>query len=215
MLTREQIASVYRQVLEREPREDEIQAQLAGAPDLDSLLHIALESEEYAERLRRQGLKAPSPAPTVVNAYHPDLAEWGLPPGARSADEIAIVGREGWLFLCGGTNANLGQYVGEVQMEPGWLREWQEVIARRDAEAQQLGVASALLGVPDKLAVYEEHYPEELRRVGPRPVERLLSEGGLPVFYPLADLRAAAAAGEDVYMRTDTHLTLRGQQLLG
>ena len=131
MLTRDQIVSVYRQVLEREPSEEEIRAQLATVPDLDSLLGIALGSEEYAERLRRRGMNA-AQTPTMVNTFHPDLAEWTLQPGTRSADEIAIVGREGWLFLCGGTNATLAQYVGEAQMEPGWLKEWRQVIQQRD-----------------------------------------------------------------------------------
>lgn len=213
MLTRDQVVSVYQQVLEREPSDEEVQAQLAGMPDLDALLRVALESEEYAERLRRRGLNA-AQSPTIVNVFHPDLAEWGVQPGTHSADGIAIVGRDGWLFLCGGTNANLDQYVGEAQMEPDWLKDWEEVIGRREREARELGVALALLVVPDKLAVYEEHYPEELRRVGPRPIERLLSAGGLPVFYPLAELQAVAANGEDVYMRTDTHLTFRGNQTL-
>lgn len=213
MLTREQVVSVYRQVLERTPSEEETQAQLAGMPNLDALLRVALDSEEYAERLRRRGLNAAN-SPTVVNIFHPDLAEWGIKPGTRSADEIAIVGREGWLFLCGGTNANLGQYVGAVQMKPGWLEEWRAVVRRRDADLRDLGVASALLVVPDKLAVYEEHYPEDLTRQGPRPIERLLAVGDQPIVYPLAELRAAAASGEEVYMRTDTHLTFRGNELL-
>jgi alginate O-acetyltransferase complex protein AlgJ len=213
MLMRDQVVSVYRQVLEREPSEEEIQAQLAGMPDLDALLRVALDSEEYAARLRRRGLNAAS-SPTVVNIFHPDLAEWGIQPGTRSADEIAIVGRDGWLFLCGGTNANLGQHVGAVQMEPGWVEEWRAVVRRRDADLRDLGVASALLVAPDKLAVYEEHYPEDLTRQGPRPIERLLAVGDLPIVYPLAQLRAAAASGEEVYMRTDTHLTFRGNELL-
>lgn len=213
MLTRDQVVSVYRQVLEREPSEGEIEAQLAGMPDLEALLRVALDSEEYAERLRQRGLNA-ARRQTVVNVFHPDLAEWGLQPGTRSADGIAIVGREGWLFLCGGTNANLDQYVGAAEMGPRWLEQWREVIGRREAEWRELGVAAALLVVPDKLAVYEEHYPEELRRQGPRPVERLLGEAGPAIAYPLAELRAAAAAGEEVYMRTDTHLTFRGNQLL-
>lgn len=215
MLSRDEVLSVYRQVLQREPSEEEIQDQLAGAPDLEALLRIALESEEYTELLKRRELKAAAAAAaTYVNAYHPDLAQWGPQPGTRSADEIAIVGSEGWLFLCGGTNANLDQYVGEVKMEPGWLEKWQGAIAHREKAARELGLATALLIVPDKLAVYEEHYPEELRRAGPRPVERLLDEAELPIHYPLAELRAAAAAGEEVYMRTDTHLTFRGNQLL-
>ncbi len=213
MLEREEIVAVYRQVLEREPSEEEIEAQLAGMPDLDALLRVALDSDEYAERLRRRGLNA-ARKQTVVNVFHPELAEWGLQPGTRSADGIAIVGREGWLFLCGGTNANLDQYVGRAEMGPRWLEEWREVVGRREAEWRALGVATATLVVPDKLAVYEEHYPEELVRVGPRPVERLLGEASLPIAYPLAELRAAAASGEEVYMRTDTHLTFRGNELL-
>ena len=212
MLTRDQVVSVYRQVLGREPDEHEIEDQLAGVDNLDDLLRVALDSEEYAEKIRN-----PTPATgaiPVVNVFHPDLAEWGPRPGTRSEDGIAIVGDEGWLFLCGGTNANLGQYVGEVQMEPSWLDEWRAVIDRRAEAIGELGVATAMLVVPDKLAVYEEHYPEELERVGPRPIERLLAEGDLPFRYPLAELRAAAASGKEVYMRTDTHLTFAGNALL-
>ncbi|HEU5142373.1 MAG TPA: hypothetical protein VFU04_04365 [Solirubrobacterales bacterium] len=213
MLTRDQIVSVYRQVLEREPSEEEVTAQLSGAPDLDGLLRVALDSDEYTARLQQRGLNA-SRGKTVVNVFHPDLAPWGLPPGTRSADDVAIVGRDGWLFLCGGTNANLDQYVGAVEMKRGWLDEWKGVLHHRDEESRSLGAATALLVVPDKLAVYEEHYPEELRRVGRRPVERLLEEPDLAIAYPLAELRAAARSGEEVYMRTDTHLTFRGNELL-
>jgi hypothetical protein len=213
MLSREQVVSVYRQVLGRTPSEEEIDHQLAAAGTLDGMLRIALDSDEYAARLQEQGMSF-SRSQTVVNVFHPDLAEWGLPPGTRSADGIAIVGREGWLFLCGGTNANLGQYVGAVQMEPGWLEGWVEVVRGREAEARELGVAYALLVVPDKLAAYEDYYPEELTRSGPRPIERLLAVPDLPIAYPLAELRSAAAAGEDVYLRTDTHLTFHGNELL-
>jgi hypothetical protein len=213
MLTREQVLSVYRQVLGRTPSKQEIEDQLAATGTLDGLLRVALDSDEYAAQLRERGADS-SRAPALVNVFHPDLAAWGLPPGTRSDDGIAIVGHEGWLFLCGGTNANLGQYVGAVEMEPSWLDEWREVVSRRADELRDLGVASALLVVPDKLAVYEEHYPEDLERVGPRPIERLLAVPEMPIVYPLAELRAAAAAGEESYLRTDTHLTFRGNELL-
>lgn len=212
-LTREQVVSVYRQVLGRTPSAQEIEDRLAAAPTLDGVLRVALDSDEYAARLRERGRSSPR-TPAVVNVFHPDLAAWGLPPGTRSDDGVAIVGHDGWLFLCGGTNANLGQYVGAVEMEPAWLDEWREVVRRRAAELRALGVASALLVVPDKLAVYEERYPEDLTRSGPRPIERLLAVPDLPIVYPLAELRAAAAAGEEVYLRTDTHLTFRGNELL-
>jgi alginate O-acetyltransferase complex protein AlgJ len=179
---------------------------------LDELLRVILDSEEYAAQLEAKRRQSGSPA--VVNAFHPDLSAWTFPPGTRSSDDVAIVGREGWLFLCGGTNANLGQYVGAVQMAPEWLGEWREVCRRREAELSELGVPWGMLVVPDKLAVYEEHYPEPLERHGPRPVERLLADPAVPIAYPLAELRAAVAAGKDVYMRTDTHLTFHGNEVL-
>jgi len=213
-LNREQVISVYRQVLGREPSEAEIEAQLDAMPTLDAMLRVALDSEEYAEQLKERDAASARAKAAVVNVFHPDLAPWSHAPGTRSDDGIAIVGHNGWLFLCGGTNANLGQYVGAVAMEPSWLEEWRGVIGHRAAEIQALGIDSALLVVPDKLAVYEEHYPEALDRVGPRPIERLLAEPELPIVYPLAELRAAAAAGEEVYLRTDTHLTRGGNELL-
>jgi alginate O-acetyltransferase complex protein AlgJ len=213
MLTREQVVSVYRQVFGRTPSEPEIGHQLSGITTLDGMLRVALDSDEYAAKLREQGFKSPR-AQTFVNVFHPDLAAWSLPPGTRSDDDIAIVGHDGWLFLCGGTNANLGQYVGAVEMKPGWLEEWQRVLERRAEETRALGLATAFMVVPDKLAVYEEHYPEDLTKSGPRPIERLLAVPGTSIVYPLAELRAAAAAGEEVYIRTDTHLTFRGNELL-
>jgi len=213
-LTREQVLSVYRQVLDRMPLDEEVEHQLATLSSLEELLRVALDSDEYAARL---GPERHPPrtahATAVVNVFHPDFAQWGHQPGKRSDDGIAIVGHEGWLFLCGGTNANLGQYVGQIEMEPTWLDEWREVVAQREAQARALRVPTALVIVPDKLAVYEQHYPESLVRAGPRPVERMLASGDLPVVYPLAQLRDAATR-EAVYLRTDTHLSFRGNALL-
>src|SRR4051812_2277430 len=123
MVTREQVVSVYRQGLERAPSEQEGKEQMALGT-LDDMLRLGLDSEEYQELRRRREMSA-ARTPAVVNVFHPDLAEWGFQPGTRSDDGIAIVGHDGWLFLCGGTNANLGQYVGAVEMEPAWLEEWQ------------------------------------------------------------------------------------------
>lgn len=213
MLTRDEVIAVYRQLLERDPSDDEVRAQLADTPDLEALLRIALDSEERAERVRQRALLA-ARKPTVVNAYHPDLAEWWPAPGTLSADGVAIVGREGWLFLCGGTNANLAQHLGETELAPDWPDQWRAVVRHREAEAAKLGVTTALLVVPDKLAVYEDHYPERLQPRGPRPIESLLETRDVPVFYPLDELRASADRGEEVYQRTDTHLTFEGNRLL-
>ena len=212
MLTREQVIVVFTSLLGRVPPEEDIDERLGTGESLDDLLRMVLESEEYATRLRNERVES-SRDRAVVNVFHPALADWGLPPGTRSQDGDVIVGREGWLFLCGGTNSNLDQHLGRVEMPPGWLEKWSALISRREELAQELGVAAALLVMPEKLAVYERHYPEELDVAGPRPVERLTALE-LPVIYPLEPLSASAANSEATYIRTDTHLTFHGNELV-
>jgi alginate O-acetyltransferase complex protein AlgJ len=211
-LTNEMVASVYRQVLGRDPGPGDAEAQLAAVPDLDMMLRVALESEEYAVRLR-DARSAGARTRGLVNIHHEDLAAYGPRPGTGSEDGSAIVGNDGTLFLCGGTNAILDQYLGAVEMPPHWLEDWRQVVLRRHSEMDAMGLAHAMLVVPDKLAVYEERYPETLEKVGPRPIERLAELPEEALIYPLAGLRAAAAA-EDMFPPTDTHLTFRGNELL-
>lgn len=208
-LTATQVAATYRQILGREPSDGEIAAQLAAVPDLEAMLKIALDSPEYAERLGDS--RTPTHPPPVVNIYHPDLAQFAHLPGTYSPDGDAIVGHGGQLLLRGGSNAILGQYTGEVQMAPDWLDSWRRLIHTRRLEMQAMGLASAFLIVPDKLAVYRDNYPEPLESHGQRPAERLRSVPELEVLYPLDELRAA---DEDVFLRTDTHLTFRGNEVL-
>lgn len=211
-LTTAQVRAVYEEVLGREPTEAEVAEQL-GLPDLRAMLRLALDSPEFKIHFEEAVAAEIARKPPVVNVFHPGLAPYAMPPGTRSPDGIAIVGHQGTLHLCGGTNAILDQYVGEYELAPGWLDQWREVILGRREEMRAAGVASALLVVPDKLAVYEDHYPEPLEKVGPRPVERLLAEPELEVLYPLAELSATARTA-DVYMPTDTHLTFRGNEIL-
>jgi hypothetical protein len=211
-LTADQIRAVYEEVLRRAPTEAEV-AEQSRLPGLRAMLRLALDSPEFDLRLQEIVATEVTRKPAVVNIFHPDLAAYGLLPGTRSNDGAAIIGHGGMALLCGGTNANLGQYVGEVEMAPDWLDQWRSVILCRREEMRAMGLASALLVVPDKLAVYEDRYPEPLEKVGPRPVERLLAMPELEVLYPLAELRATAAE-QDVYIPTDTHLTYRGNELL-
>jgi alginate O-acetyltransferase complex protein AlgJ len=209
-LTAAQVRAVYEEVLGRKPDDSEVESQM-GQPDLAAMLRLALDSAEYQEQLRLKA--AASAGPSFVNVHHPDLAAYGLPPGTRSDDEIGIVGDDGFLFLFRGTNTNVEQHIGAIEMAPGWLDEWRQIILRRQAECEEMGLATATLVVPDKLAVYEELYPEPLVKVGPRPVERVLALPELGLIYPIEEMRRAAQDRE-VFMRNDTHLTFPGNELL-
>ena len=211
-LTPEGVRAIYREHLGRVPGDDEIALQLRGCRTNADLLAIVHASDEYALRQRRLGEPEVVERPRV-NIWHPQLEAWSHPPGTVSADGIAIVGHEGWLFIKSGTNSTLVQHRGENPPSAAWLGAWMDALAVRRREADELGIDLACLVVPDKLAIYEDRFPEPIEPLGPRPALRLLERAGEALLYPLEELRAARAAGE-VALRTDTHLTVRGNRVL-
>jgi hypothetical protein len=208
VLAPEHVIRTYEALLGREPGPAEVEHHVATLTGLRDLLDVVLASDEFAARTKVKH----DPPPGFVNVYHDDLSAWTHPVGLVSDDEVAIVGEQGMLFLRGGTNENLSQFLGEAELEPGWLEGWQTLLERRRTDAAAMGASFVGLVVPDKLAVYREAYPEPLIPVGPRPVERLV-DAGVPVLYPLDQLRDARDL-DDVYLRVDTHVSLWGNLVL-
>jgi hypothetical protein len=206
------VRALYTHLLGREASADEVAGQLASQPSLADLLAVITGSEEFAQR-HREGRTGTSLGPHFVNTHHPDHARWEHQPGTWSGDGVAVVGHDGWVFIGGGSNANLAQFTGEATLPDSWLDGWRELVAERAADAASLGVELVYLVVPDKIAIHEEQFPTELERRGPRPVERLLGEAGLPILYPLDALRDSRASA-DVCLRTDSHMTVAGNHLL-
>ncbi|MBA2347136.1 MAG: hypothetical protein H0V81_02475 [Solirubrobacterales bacterium] len=149
------------------------------------------------------------PARHFANFYRQDLADLTPPPGTLSPDGEVVVGEDGWLFLVAGTNAVVQQFLGRAPLPPEWLDRWASLVERRVSAVRSLGAEATLLVVPDKLALLERHFPEPLTPSGPRPIERLVQEAGLPLLYPREALLTDA---ERSCLRTDTHLTFHGNE---
>jgi hypothetical protein len=212
LLTPDDVRSIYREFLERDPIEGEVEIQMTACRTTGELLSLVRASEEYEMRLRMRGEAAIVKRPRV-NIWTPQLDPWTHPPGTLSDDGVAIVGHEGWIFIKSGTNSTLVQHRGEQPPSRAWLDAWMAGLKIRKREARKLGVALACLVVPDKLAILEEHFPEPIEPIGPRPALRLRERAGDALLYPLEELRAARADG-DVALRTDTHLTVHGNYVL-
>jgi alginate O-acetyltransferase complex protein AlgJ len=202
---------LYERLLGRVPTDAEVGHQVDARVSWRQLLDVIVGSEEFGIH-NREGRPAPPVGHHRVNIHHADLVRWEHAPGTWSTDGVAVVGHEGWLFIGGGSNANLAQFTGEAVLPDSWADGWRELIEARAADGEALGVRLVHVVVPDKLAIHEEHFPAALERHGPRPVERL-TEAGLPLVYPLAELRAERAAA-DVCLRTDSHLTIRGNAVI-
>ena len=129
-----------------------------------------------------------------------------------SADrENVHVGRDGWLFLIGGTNRVMDRYRGGLRH---WLllRAWTRLIDARAARAEALGIRCLHVIVPEKLSVYDDR-TEGLRyapaKASTRRLARRLARN--PAYLDLlAPLRAARSGPVPLYLRTDTHWTVRG-----
>jgi alginate O-acetyltransferase complex protein AlgJ len=119
-----------------------------------------------------------------------------------------LQGKDGWLFLRDDTNDVLGQHTGRVQMKPAQLEKWERVLAGRVATVRELGVPWVVQVAPDKEGVYSELLPAQVVPAPRRPVHDFLEVAarvGVPVHYPLEQLRAKAREGRPVYYVTDTH----------
>lgn len=129
----------------------------------------------------------------------------------RRQREIVHVGREGWLFLIGGTNRVIEQYRSTWTW---WrrLRGWARRIEARDVRARKLGIRYLHVVVPEKLSIYDDR--TEGLRYDPQksPARRLARRlAGSPAFVDLVGpMRAARDGPVPLYFLTDTHWNHEG-----
>lgn len=123
------------------------------------------------------------------------------------------IGKDGWLFLIGGSNNVLAYFVTPDRFSQEHMSRWLRLLENRHQRAAALGARYIHLIAPEKLTVYPEHY-----------------DGALP-FYDHAPsqslTRAARRAKLDhllldptpylktlkqypLYFKTDTHWTFHG-----
>ncbi|KQP50247.1 hypothetical protein ASG40_14735 [Methylobacterium sp. Leaf399] len=124
----------------------------------------------------------------------------------RHKREIVHVGREGWLFLIGGTNGVLDQYRSTWRW---WqlLRGWAKLIRQRSARARSLGIRYAHIVVPEKLSVYDDRTDGLVFDPGKSPARRLARRlaGEAALVDLLGPMRAARDGPVPLYYRTDSH----------
>jgi alginate O-acetyltransferase complex protein AlgJ len=209
----EDIEAVFREFLGRVATSGDV-AVWMEIGSLRAFLDGVLASGEYVERMTKRKLGEEARARgSFLNCWIEGWERFTRPLGDVSPDSVVIVGKSGHLFIHGGSNDNAATYRGEIEMAADWMEEWRTLVERRLDHAQRADRRLAHLVVPEKLAVYADCYPQDLTARGPRPVLRLLDEGALPLVYPIEALRDARNGGS-TYLRTDSHLTPRGNRIL-
>lgn len=120
-------------------------------------------------------------------------------------------GRDGWLFLTGGSNDVMERYRGGLRQ--WWLlRGWTRLIAARAARAAGLGIRCVQVVVPEKLSVYDHmtiDLPYDPARASTRRLARRLA-GQAAYLDLLGPFRAARDGPAPLYLKTDTHWSAEG-----
>lgn len=120
-------------------------------------------------------------------------------------------GRDGWLFLTGGSNRVMDRYARGLRH--WWhLRAWARLMEARAARAAHLGIRCLHVIVPEKLSVYDNLTRGLAYDPGLASTRRLARRlAGKPYYLDLlGPLRAARDGPVPLYLRTDTHWTIEG-----
>lgn len=127
-------------------------------------------------------------------------------------------GRDGWLFLTGGSNFVTTLYDRNGGHLPDTnLRRWRDAILERKRRCDALGVAYAHLVAPEKLTIYGHKQATPLVNVDLAPAIRLQqlfrgearAAGWVDLVWPMRERRDEVA----LYWRSDTHWTPEGSLL--
>lgn len=125
-------------------------------------------------------------------------------------NDVVHVGRDGWLFLTGGTNGPIRMY--RRSLAQAWLlQRWAWLIGARGREARRRGIRYLHLAAPEKLSVYADAAPD--LRIDPtlgngQVLSRMTGDESIcPDVVPAL---IAARREAETFLRTDSHWSSEG-----
>jgi len=134
---------------------------------------------------------------------------------ASAPPTLVHVGRDGWLFLQGGSNFVTTLYDRQGGNLPdSKLAGWRQTIERRSARCRELGIACAHLVVPEKLTIYGDRCAAPLVDSNLSPAIRLAEfmadSPAAGDFIDLVPLFSQCREQDQLYWHTDTHWSPEG-----
>lgn len=180
----------------------------ASAPAAAQAVDMQRSSEKDAILQRLKRLRSSDAPPSASNIFSSVL----VPLGHVSHDGTVILGHEGHLYLVGGSNNVLEQYLADPDI-PGLkllADKWLAKIEGRLLGFQQIGARFLQVIVPEKLAVVPDYFPYKIPRSSPilSLVEQRLFESSVPYLSGLSILRQSASR-QTSFAKTDSHLSVR------
>lgn len=168
-------------------------------PDLDVSTFLDLEGiahcETYIDATRRE---------------HPvDILNCGV----ATANNVAIVGIDSYLFIGDGANEWEKQFLGKAQLDRGWAKTWAKLFETRRKRAERERVQLVNFVIPEKqVLLSQKRWPAVEVELGTaRPMRQLRASlrQDARLLYPEQELRQAEAIAP-IYSRHDSHWSAFG-----
>jgi alginate O-acetyltransferase complex protein AlgJ len=140
----------------------------------------------------------------------------GTPKAPTFDDSFVHKGRDGWLFLIGGSNSVSSLYDrNSALLSDSAVRKWADLIERRARRLEEMGIQYVHTHVPEKLTIYDDKLwdpPIVDWRLSPavRLREMLRGSPYAHVYLDLVEPFRSAADKDSLYFKTDSHWSGEG-----
>jgi len=131
--------------------------------------------------------------------------------------DVALVGEEGWLFLCHDSNGCIEQYTGALRLNGKMLEDYASLYQKRQAYLRDRNIHYMLAIAPGKEYIYSEYLPKDVTASSLPAVRDQFIAAVNPVLdTPVVDLRSVLLAhksrGQLCYMN-DSHWNYLGAMI--
>ena len=126
--------------------------------------------------------------------------------------DMVHCGRDGWLFLVGGTNRVIDLYRRESTFTPALAVAWVELLEARRQRLGKLDVRYVHLPAPEKLTIMHRFFDAPLEAIDGSPIRHLVGHYGdrLPHMVNPIDYMTKQSDSLPLYWKTDTHWSAWG-----
>ena len=135
-------------------------------------------------------------------------------PPAVAASEHVHCGRDGWLFLVGGSNSALEYYTDPDAFPEATLQKWLALLHERRTRCSSFGAQYLHMIAPDKLTIYRDEFIGDLPHWSRSPALQLpkaaAADGLADVVVNVVPYLTRQKAHFKLFFQTDTHWTFEG-----
>lgn len=131
-------------------------------------------------------------------------------------EDIIHEGREGWIFLTGGSNSALSSYC-NIYQNTGWEEGWANLLARRVQKLDSMGVKYCHVVAPEKISIYGPLFMKEelalqlkLNKAPAMKIQKKLSSSVVSSFIDPSIYLRAQSSKYQTYHKTDSHWNFIG-----